>query len=71
MKTEDHTRGGTVRSLESDGYTWTVYEQQLPYGQAWRTLVFMSDRVVRRVKQYPPNWFDLPDSELAQVSTNT
>jgi hypothetical protein len=71
MQNADTCRNGAVRDLVSEGYTWTVYEQRLPYERSWRTLVFMSDRVVRRVKHFPPNWFELSDSALAEISTNT
>ena len=58
-----------TRSLVSDGHAWTVCERPVPYSSAQRALLFMSDRVARRVKRYPPNWFDLSDEALAEVST--
>lgn len=69
MKTPQASDEKTVRNLVSEGCTWTVYEQQLPYAPSWRTLIFMSDRIARRVTQYPPNWFELSDSALAEVGT--
>jgi hypothetical protein len=33
-----------------------------------RSLVFLSDGVMRRVRNYPPNWFDLADSDLLILS---
>ena len=32
------------------------------------SLIFASDAAVRRVRDYPPDWFDLPDNELLALS---
>jgi hypothetical protein len=41
----------------------------LPYDRRSQlTLVFVSDDVMRRVRHYPPNWFELADEELLKVS---
>jgi hypothetical protein len=34
-----------------------------------RSLVFSSDGVMRRVRDYPPNWAELSDEELIRLST--
>ena len=70
MKKHQEGGGNTVRNVVCAGCTWTAFEQRLPYGPSRRSLVFMSDRVARRVKQYPPNWFELSDSALAEISSN-
>jgi hypothetical protein len=33
-----------------------------------RSLVFLSDGVMRRVRTYPQDWFDLADAELLSLS---
>jgi len=58
-----------VRSVVSEGCTWTVDERPVPYGHSQHALVFMSDRIARRVKHYPANWFELPDEALAALSS--
>jgi len=70
MKTHDESSQSGVRNVLCGGCTWTVFEQRMPYGPSRRSLVFMSDRVARRVKQYPANWFELSDSALADISSN-
>jgi len=57
-----------ARNIVSDGCAWTVYERPVPYRPSQRALVFMSDRVARRVTRYPANWFDLSDDALAELS---
>jgi hypothetical protein len=32
------------------------------------SLVFTSDMVMRRVRNYPPNWIELSDAELIALS---
>jgi hypothetical protein len=70
MKKEGDFSERAVRNVVCGGCTWTVFEQRVPYGPSRCSLVFMSDRVARRVKQYPANWFELSDSALADISAN-
>jgi hypothetical protein len=35
------------------------------------SLIFESDAAVRRVRNYPPNWHELPDDELAALRHGT
>ena len=60
-----------VRSFtDADGARWQVYERSLP-GYDRRSgvsLIFASDSVVRRVRQFPPHWRNLSDDELALLS---
>lgn len=58
------------RVVETRDGQWRVYE--LDGGQYDRraspSLVFESDGVLRRVRDYPPNWRELSDNELMEVS---
>jgi hypothetical protein len=53
-----------------DHEEWRIYE--LAPGALDRrgsnTLVFESDGVMRRVRNYPSNWRELPASELVKLS---
>jgi len=55
----------TARRLEVDGVLWLVYEVGPPYDGRGTSLVFESEHVVRRVRNYPARWRDSPDAELA------
>jgi hypothetical protein len=55
--------------VSDDGRRWTVRE--LPASQYDRrgpSLVFVNDDVMRRVRTYPGNWFDLDDVALFALS---
>jgi hypothetical protein len=55
----------------ADGRSWDVLEQVsvMPvHGQSHLSLVFMSPEMVRRVRTYPPNWYELSDLELETLS---
>jgi hypothetical protein len=56
--------------LDADGAHWLVYEQS--FGDYDRrsgmSLIFSSDAAVRRVRDYPADWFNLPDEDLAALS---
>ncbi|MEP7000954.1 MAG: hypothetical protein ABI969_10790 [bacterium] len=56
--------------LDSDGSQWLVYEQQFADYDRRRgmSLIFSSDAAVRRVRDYPANWFDLTDEQLVVLS---
>ena len=58
------------RTIETGEGEWRVYE--LECGQydrrAGPSLIFESDGVLRRVRDYPPDWRELSDAELMQVS---
>jgi hypothetical protein len=60
-----------IRSFIDDlGQTWLVSER--PYSEYDRrtgsSLIFSSELAVRRVRDYPSNWFALSDSDLAALS---
>lgn len=58
---------------DADGVRWRVVER--PFGQYDRrrglSLIFSSDSAVRRVRDYPADWIDLPDEALAALSWNS
>ena len=53
-----------------DGRTWLVRQTPpSPYDRRGApTLVFLTDDVMRRVRDYPSNWFELSDTELFALS---
>jgi hypothetical protein len=58
-----------VRVIQADATEWRVYEQPPVYDRRRRPdLVFESEGVIRRVRNYPTNWLDLTDDELIAVS---
>ena len=68
---EPQTSDTPVRILtDLDGRTWTVRE--LAPGRLDRrsgsTLVFDTDEIMRRIRVYPENWFDLSDADLYALS---
>jgi hypothetical protein len=67
--TSEHA--STVRELVVDGARWLVRESTSAYDRRARaSLVFESDSVMRRVRNYPSNWTELSDEELFLVSWN-
>jgi hypothetical protein len=61
----------TVRVfIDTDGTRWQVSER--PFADYDRrhglSLIFASDAAVRRVREYPENWFSLSDTELIALS---
>jgi len=56
--------------VDVDGTRWQVKE--MPFSNYDRrrglSLIFWSDGAVRRVRDYPDNWHELSDSELALLS---
>ena len=61
---------GPVRRLRVDGEQWVVCERDAPQYDRRRTphLIFQSPEVVRRVRDYPAKWYELPDDELFHLS---
>ena len=56
--------------VDVDGTRWQVKE--MPFSDYDRrrglSLIFWSDGAVRRVRDYPANWHELSDGELAILS---
>lgn len=53
-----------ARILFVEGERWIVYEVVSAYDRRGASLVFESENVVRRVRDYPANWRELPNAEL-------
>jgi hypothetical protein len=57
-----------ARRLSGGEHAWLVYELE-QYDRRGRTLVFESDSIVRRIRNYPANWRDLSDEDLDALSS--
>jgi hypothetical protein len=53
-----------------DGAQWRVREAEFPLEdrRSGCSLIFETDEIIRRVRDYPTHWFDLPDAELYGLS---
>ena len=51
---------------------WVIVEiRDAPYDRrGGRSLVFSTDGVMRRVRDFPANWFELSDHDLLALSTH-
>jgi hypothetical protein len=73
MNDELPSRGARVRPLGPpqtilvDGSSWTVQEVIDPMTST-PVLIFSGPGVGRRVRNYPPNWRDLPAEQLYKLS---
>jgi hypothetical protein len=68
QSSDEQTR---IRSFTDDlGQTWLVSER--PFSEYDRrsgsSLIFSSELAVRRVRDYPSDWFRLSDPDLAALS---
>lgn len=54
----------------SDGHQWVVREVQPSQfdRRGTSSLVFVSDHAMRRVRDYPPDWYEWSDEDLLAVS---
>ena len=61
---------GPERRLDIDGETWRVYERPANHFDRRQapSLVFESRSAIRRVRDYPADWFRLDDRALAALS---
>jgi len=59
-----------VRVLVHAGVRWRVFESRSgTYDRrGGPNLFFECEQVVRRVRDFPPDWFALPDDELMAIS---
>jgi len=56
-----------VRFFEADGYRWRVHEVTAPEFDRRHSgthLLFYAETIMRRVRDFPANWDELPDAEL-------
>jgi hypothetical protein len=57
--------------IDPAGRAWDVFEAPLPYDRrGGKSLVFAANDIMRRVRTYPANWFELPDPALLELSNN-
>jgi hypothetical protein len=69
LEPRTHNAESPIRVINTEDAEWRVYEQVATYDRRRRPdLVFESEGVIRRVRNYPPNWVDLTDEELLDVS---
>jgi hypothetical protein len=56
--------------VDDDGARWKVKEMAFSSydRRSGRSLIFWSDGAVRRVRDYPEQWYLLSDAELAKLS---
>jgi hypothetical protein len=58
------------RISDSEGRLWVVHEYQSSRydRRAGTSLIFVTEDAMRRVRDYPANWFELSDDELYALS---
>lgn len=56
---------------DSNGVSWVVREVEQIQG-SWRSLslVFSSEGIMRRVRNYPPDWYDWTDAALIALAAS-
>ena len=66
----EHVEGRVRDFVDLDGTRWQVKE--MPFSNYDRrrgvSLIFWSEGAVRRVRDYPADWYELSDTELALLS---
>lgn len=60
---------GKARRLNAEGLRWVVHEVPAPaFDRRGGThLLFDGETVMRRVRDFPANWYDLPDEQLYEL----
>ena len=59
---------GTRALVAPDGTRWEVYERPAVSYDPRPSLIFDSERLVRRVRQYPESWRTVTADELYRLS---
>ena len=70
-RVDEMPKGGSrqARRFVHEGHTlWEVFELPTPRGEP--SLVFQSEAAIRRVRDFPSGWRDLPEYELLLLSWN-
>lgn len=69
----DSTTPPSRSFLDTEGAYWVVYEQAFAAydRRSGMSLIFSNESAVRRVRDYPADWFDLSDDDLAALSWNS
>ena len=62
-----------TRVIEAEDLLWKVRGEPWPTAdrRGGACLIFDADSVVRRVRCFPPDWYDLPDTDLNALSRGT
>ena len=61
--------GPVRRFVDDDGVHWRAFEHHAPLDRrSQSSLIFESAQVLRRVRGYPENWYELPDEQLVRLS---
>lgn len=73
--TDDHVGSGAVSTVvrsirDAVGRDWRIREMAAPsYDRRQRpSLIFDCDTVIRRVRDYPTDWYELSDDDLFALS---
>ena len=53
--------------IDGNGRKWLVYEAALGYDRRFSSLIFESDDIVRRFRDYPAEWATLSVAELVRL----
>jgi len=57
------------RIVGKHGVVWTIFEHVPGYDRrAQPTLIFMTTETIRRVRDFPPNWYELGDADLLALA---
>lgn len=61
---------GKVRRVNAEGLRWIIQEVPAPAfdRRGGNHLVFDAETVMRRVRDFPSNWYELSDEELYELS---
>lgn len=59
-----------TRTFEAGGHRWTVTEANYPTASdsVGGCLMFRCDAIIRRVRKFPPDWYQRSDAVLFEVS---
>jgi len=75
---ESRSKNGAIqmtptRVIEADDLLWRVREEPWPTAdrRGGTCLIFDADSVVRRVRDFPPDWYRLSGADLYSLSLRT
>lgn len=61
--------GHRTRTFVAEGALWTVRLRTSTYDRRGPDLVFESDHLIRRVRDFPERWYELTDEQLFALSS--
>lgn len=53
--------------IDSTGRKWLVYEAILAYDRRAASLIFESGDIMRRLREYPADWWSMSVADLVQL----